>query len=211
MVTFLSSFLLSIPILAFLVTLTQYSDYILAPGSRNIHPISVHRINGTVESAASLTTSNGDATFHDVSAVTYDFGKNIAGIVSIHIGLVSDSHQSVGVGFSESSLWISGAGSDATAYSGIDRVLWFHLKEQCSYTVSKERQRGGFRYLNLIHNTTGSVEITRLNVEFTAMPHFPDDGLRNYTGYFHSEDDVLNRAWYAGKGSMVSFVHEVNP
>ena len=133
-----------------------------------------------------------------VSAVTYDFGKNVAGIVSIHIGRNSDSHQFVGLTFSESSLWISGVGSDATAYSGIDQILWFNVKEQCSYTTSKERQRGGFRYLSVIHNTTGSIDVTALSVEFTAMPHFPDDGLKNYTGYFHSEDDVLNRAWYAG-------------
>jgi hypothetical protein len=199
MVIALSSFLLSLPLLASLVTAIPYSEYILAPSSRKIRPTSVHRVNGTVENAASLTTSSGDATFHDGSAVTYDFGKNVAGIISIHIGQNSDSHQFVGVTFSESSLWISGAGSDATAYSGIDQILWFHVKEPCSYTVSKEHQRGGFRYLSVIHNTTGVIEVTGLNVEFTAMPHFPDDGLKNYTGYFHTKDDVLNRVWYAGK------------
>jgi len=183
---------------ASLVTSIPYSEYILAPGSRKIRPTSAHKINGTVENAASITTSSGDANFHDESAVTYDFGKNIAGIVSIHIEQVSDSHQFVGVTFSESSLWISGVGSDATAYSGLDQILWFHVKGPGSYAVLKEHQRGGFRYLSVIHNTTGSIETTGLNVKFAAMPHFPHDGIRNYTGYFHSEDDLLNRAWYAG-------------
>src|ERR1700730_15258384 len=111
MIMALSGFLLSLLLLASLITPIPYSEYMLAPGSRKIRPTSVHRVNGTVENAASLTTSNGDATFHDVSAVTYDFGKNVAGIISIHIGQNSDSHQFVGVTFSESSLWISGAGS----------------------------------------------------------------------------------------------------
>lgn len=31
-----------------------------------------------------------------------------------------------------------------------------------------------------------------------AMPHVADDALREYTGYFHSNDEKLNRVWYAG-------------
>jgi hypothetical protein len=53
MISVLFSFLLSLPLLASLVTSIPYSEYILAPGSRKIRPTSVHRVNGTVESAAS--------------------------------------------------------------------------------------------------------------------------------------------------------------
>lgn len=30
------------------------------------------------------------------------------------------------------------------------------------------------------------------------MPHWEDDQLRAYTGYFHCNDDLINRIWYAG-------------
>ena len=30
------------------------------------------------------------------------------------------------------------------------------------------------------------------------MPHYADDQLRDYTGYFHCDDELLNRIWYAG-------------
>jgi hypothetical protein len=175
-----------------------YSEYILAPPSRTLYPASVHKVNGIVDNAASLTGTPGSATFQGPSAVTFDFSKNIAGIVSLDIGKV-DANQFIGVTFSESSLWISEVGSDATAFSGIDETLWFHVTKPGTYTASKEHQRGGFRYLSVIHNSTGSVEAKGVSVHFTAVPHFPDDGLKDYTGYFHSDDEKLNRVWYAGE------------
>ena len=30
------------------------------------------------------------------------------------------------------------------------------------------------------------------------MPHWEDNQLRDYTGYFHCDDDLINRIWYAG-------------
>ena len=79
MVTALSSFLLSLPLLASLVTAILHSKYIRVPDSRKIRPTSAHRVNGTVKNAASLTASSSDTAFHGVSAATYDFSKNFAG------------------------------------------------------------------------------------------------------------------------------------
>ncbi len=54
----------------------QYEQYILAPSSRTLHPVSVYQVNGSVTNAASLTgDAVGSGVFQDVSAVTYDFGK----------------------------------------------------------------------------------------------------------------------------------------
>lgn len=52
--------------------------------------------------------------------------------------------------------------------------------------------------MTLVHNTTGSVEVISAEVQYTAMPHWKDDALADYTGYFHCDDDLLNRIWYAG-------------
>ncbi|PNS15835.1 hypothetical protein CAC42_4287 [Sphaceloma murrayae] len=178
----------------------KYEEYILAPSSRTLHPVSIWqgKINGTVLGAESIAGDGpGSATFQDTSAVTYDFGKNIAGLVTLQIG-ATDPDQFIGFTYSESSLWISGEGSDATQDSGIDEIIGFYPTGPGTYTVSREHERGGFRYLSLIHNTTGSTEVEQITVYYTATPHFAEDQLRNYTGYFNCDDELLNRVWYAG-------------
>lgn len=123
--------------------------------------------------------------------------QNIAGVASLRIGDV-DADQYIGLTYSESSLWISSEGCDATADAGLDQALWFHVTGPGDYTVSRQHERGGFRYLSLLHNSTGSVEVEQVTVEYTPMPHWDDDKLRDYTGYFHCDDDLINRIWYAG-------------
>ncbi|KAI9731478.1 MAG: hypothetical protein M1834_004598 [Cirrosporium novae-zelandiae] len=196
------SFQSLLAIAAALPTLTSaipYSEYIIAPNSRIIHPASVYKVNGTVTDAESLASNiTGNATFKDVSAVTYDYGKNIAGRVSLTIGSVSDVDQYIGVTFTESSKWISGESCDATADAGDDSAIWFHVTGPGVYTPPKDKLRGGFRYLSLVHNSTGTVYVTGVSTNFTAMPHVTEEGLRNYTGYFHCDDEKLNKVWYAG-------------
>ena len=123
--------------------------------------------------------------------------QNIAGVVSLDIGS-TDSDQYIGLTYTESSLWISGEGCDATADAGIDEALWFHVNSAGTYTVDRKHERGGFRYLSLIHNTTGRIEVQQITVQYTPMPHWKDNQLRDYTGYFHCDDDLINRIWYAG-------------
>ncbi|KZM26600.1 catalytic [Ascochyta rabiei] len=188
--------LLSTAVLVASSTAIPYDEYILAPRSRTLYPVSVHSTNGSVSSPESLTNSNGSSVFDGDAATAYDFGINIAGVVSLNIGSVSDSSQYIGVTFSESSLWVSNASSDATADAGKDETLWFHVTKPGRYTAPREKERGGFRYLTLVHNSTGTVEVTSAEVHYTAMPHWEDDAIANYTGYFHYE--LLNRIWYAG-------------
>ncbi|THX28486.1 Six-hairpin glycosidase [Aureobasidium pullulans] len=176
-----------------------YAEYILAPSQRDLSPVKVHHANGTVINAAGVTTSgSGGATFNSVSAVTYDYTKNIGGLVSFIVSSTSDSEQYIGISYTESSLWISPDGSDATQNIAIDETLWFKITGPGNYSVEPLHDRGGFRYLNVYHNTTGNVTLSHLQTYFTAMPHFPDDGIGEYTGYFHSNDEKLNRVWYAG-------------
>lgn len=177
-----------------------YSEYILAPSQRDLAPVTVHRANGTVVNAAGVTTSgSGETTLQGISAVTYDYSKNIGGMVSFVVSSTSGSDQFIGISFTESSLWISPDGSDATQNVAIDETLWFAISGPGNYSVEPLHDRGGFRYLNVYHNTTGNVTLSQLQTYFTAMPHYPDDGIGEYTGYFHSNDEKLNRVWYAGK------------
>jgi hypothetical protein len=167
-----------------------YDQYILAPKSRTLHPVSVHSSNGSVTTPEHLTTSslsNSTTIFQDDSAAAYDFGINIAGIVTLNIASVSNQDQHIGVTFSESSLWVSNASSDATADAGKDETLWFHVTGPGRYTAPREKERGGFRYMTLVHNGPGSVEVSGAEVHYTPMPHWEDDAIRNYTGYFHCD------------------------
>ena len=198
----MSSFVKSVLVLAScaaLVCAGPYDQYILTPSSRTLIPKSVYNINGTVTNAEALTSgSNGTASFGPASAVTYDYGLNIAGIVSFSVGDVSGTEEFIGISFTESSLWINSDGCDATADAGIDKALWFSVTSGGSYTVEPKHQRGGFKYLNVYHNTSGSVVVDTLSVNYTALPHLTEAGMRNYTGYFHSNDESVNRVWYAG-------------
>lgn len=167
---------------------SKYDEYILAPKSRTLHPVAVYqdKINGTITGASSLASDlTGSAIFKGISAVTYDFGVNIGGLVSLTIGNKTDANQSIAITYSESSQWISGIACDATQDSGMDEALWFYPLGPGVMSVDRQHERGGFRYLSLIHNTTGDIEITQVTVEFTPSPTTED--LRNYTGFFHSD------------------------
>jgi hypothetical protein len=180
---------------------SPYEQYILAPKSRTLYPISVHSSNGSVTNPESLSSSNGSSVFTGVAATAYDFGINIAGLVTLTIGSANSSGQYIGVTFSESSLWISNRSSDATADAGKDETLWFHINGTGRYTAPREKERGAFRYMTLVTNGTGSVEVTAAEVHYTPMPHWEDDALGNYTGYFHC-DGMYTQLSFPSKHSL---------
>lgn len=191
---------------------TPYDDYILAPSSRTIYPASIHRANGSVFNANSLVPpagssrppTNGSAILKGNASVTFDYAKNIGGLVSLTIGSVSSSSPIVlGLTYTESSLWINGAASDATSDAGLDSPVWITVDGPGTYAVARQYDRGGFRYLSIVSNSSGAaaVEIQSVVVHFTAAPEQQD--LRAYTGYFHSDDELLNRIWYAGEYTLL--------
>jgi hypothetical protein len=156
----------------------------------------VYNINGTVDNAVALTSSGtGEAAFTANSNITYDYGKNIGGIASFVVSDVNASAtgEFIGISFTESSFWISSNGGDATNNAGIDEIIWFGITGPGNYSLDLAHNRGGFRYLSLYHNSSGTVSLSSLTTYFNGAP-----SLQNYTGYFHAgDDDKLNRVWYA--------------
>lgn len=177
------------------VQAVPYSEYILAPSSRTVFPVSVYRTTGTVDNAEALTdgVANGSLVLSGSSSVTLDFGKNIAGQVSLTTGTSSNTSATLALTYTESSVYVSNIGCDSTANTGIDRPLVIPVGQ--TYTVERKHARGGFRYLSVINNGTVEVELSELSVSFTAAP---TQDLQDYTGYFNSNDELLNRVWYAG-------------
>lgn len=196
----LSHFVLCAAIASSVSATIPYSEYILAPSGRELEPVSVYNVNGTVKNAKGLTVGgSGSSLFQQESAVTFDYFKEIGGKASFYVDAVSGKDQQIGLSFTESNLWISSIGSDATKDTLIDEILWFNITTPGNYSVEPKHDRGGFRYLNVYHRGNGAVSLNKLLVHFSAMPHYRDDQLRSYTGYFHSSDEKLNLVWYAGE------------
>ncbi|KAH9921973.1 Six-hairpin glycosidase-like protein [Epithele typhae] len=180
------------------VAAVPYQEYILAPSSRTVRPVSIFQTDGPSTTPEALLDGNigsgGNLTLNAFNAsVTYDFGKNIAGWVSVN---VTSSSGSVGFTYTESSLWVSSWACDSIFDQGPDEPLIFNVTAPGIFSAPNEKERGGFRYLTVVNFGQGNLTIDDLWVDFSAMPHWDD--LQNYTGWFHSDDEKLNRVWYAG-------------
>jgi hypothetical protein len=181
---------------------TKFSEYILAPENRSIIPRSLYAVGENVQNPDALLTNvqgGTGANFTGVnSTITLDFGRNIAGTVGFEIQSVLGSDEYIGFSFTESSLWISPYQCDSASNgpANFDGPLWFSIPSTGKYAADKAHQRGGFRYLSIWHNSTGSVVLSDLSVNFTASPEMENPS--DYVGYFNSDSEKLNRVWYAG-------------
>ena len=174
-----------------------YHQYILAPSSRTLRPVDIYTQYGSLSAESALLEGDKSLTGPPLvlhafnSSVTYDFGKNIAGLVNLE---VASQNGSVGVTFTESSLWVSSAFSDPSANpAGMDARLLFNITSPGLYEAPWKMERGGFRYLTVVNLGTEELSIKDLWIYFTPMPHWPDNALQDYTGWFHSNDEKLNR------------------
>ncbi len=140
------------------------------------------------------------------SALVFDFGVEVGGVISLHYALTS-SPATLGLAFTEAKDYI-GYSSDSS--NGNDRGPGGALLSQDGawlapldvgsgiYEMPVERLRAGFRYLTVFILTNGTTTLTikDVSVEIVFQPTWSN--LRAYQGYFHSNDEELNRIWYAG-------------
>ncbi|ETS79031.1 hypothetical protein PFICI_08884 [Pestalotiopsis fici W106-1] len=181
--------------LALRVLAVPYSEYILAPENRTLKPRAVYGTNGTVTNAAGITeNSTGSTTLNGPSYITYDYGRNIAGVVSVEIESVSES-ASLSLTYAESSYFISASSSDSLRDGAQATPLTLDIPTAGSYSVSRYHEFGAFRYLTVVNPTAAEIVIISVTTNFTAVPINEPTA---YTGYFHSENELLNRIWYAG-------------
>ena len=170
-----------------------YQEYILAPTSRTVRPVRVFRHDGPSTSPDALLTHNtgsGQSLVLDAfnASVTYDFGKNVGGWVNFN---VSSASRNISFTFSESSLWVSSWACDSTSLGGRDAPLVFNVSSLGHFAAPVDRERGAFRYLTIVDLGAGNATVDDLWIDYTPMPHWED--LQNYTGWFHSNDEKLNR------------------
>lgn len=127
--------------------------------------------------------------------VVYDFGRDVAGTISVHADSKAGSPQ-IGLAFSESSKFLTTQSDFSQDPSGVATETHFFQPSAGKSTVEDSVIRGGFRYLMVFLNTPGQIAISNLTLHFTADPDNPD--LRNYQGAFLSSDTTLNKLWFSG-------------
>ncbi|KAI1356135.1 glycoside hydrolase family 78 protein [Xylaria sp. FL0043] len=169
-----------------------------APETRNVSPLAIYSLQTGQKIAtwpAVTTVSSND------SGVYLDFGQEVGGIASIEYSVSSVSQNgSLGLAFTEAKNWV-GRNSDSSNgnYARSDGAIYSTFSEtgNITYVMPTENLRGGFRYLTLFVLGDGaSVTIHNVNLELSFQPTWSN--LRAYRGYFHSNDDLLNRIWYSG-------------
>ncbi|MZD09485.1 alpha-L-rhamnosidase, partial [Streptomyces sp. SID5785] len=175
----------------------------------------MRRTTGSVDGAKTLAAGKHGATATRLrgkgASVTLDFGLEVGGHVTITLGPGTDPGQALGLTYSELSTYISTTSSDGsnggtndeppvtyTALPGgrIDTATSNPTGGTGATQNPASQLRGGFRYLTLVNQGDGTVEITGVSVDLAFAPNTAD--LRAYPNYFSCDDDLLTRIWYAG-------------
>lgn len=172
-----------------------WDAYNESPSIRTLAPTSIYTTAGVVSNASNLLSGQATRLSGNGSSVTVDFGKEVGGIVTLTFAGSSDASQSVGLAFSESSLYV-GNSSDASSGGGADGAIYAAVAGVGSYTMPGDKLRGGFRYLTLFLNSSGWVDLNGVSLNFTAEPAMSNPSA--YPNYFYSNDNLLNQIWYAG-------------
>jgi hypothetical protein len=167
-----------------------------SPHSRTVRPVAVYNTSGTVTDAGAVLSGRRTRLTGAGSFVTLDFGKDVAGLVSLRFA-GSDGAQRVGLAFNESSMYV-GTTSDASTGGprSRDGAIYADVNGRTRYTMPGAQLRGGFRYLTIFLDSAGWVDLDRVSLHFTAAPAMRDPA--DYADYFSSSDSLLNRIWYAG-------------
>ena len=174
-----------------------------APSSRNVTPAAIYNLQNGRKIAdwpKPIPISS------DASGMYLDFGKEVGGLITIKFSVFSVTEEgspegdSLGLAFSEAKNWV-GYNSDSSngEYARPDGAIYttFSQTGNFTYTMPTEYLRGGFRYLSLFLLGEGaSVIIHNVTLELSFQPTWAN--LRAYQGYFHSNDDLLNKIWYSG-------------
>lgn len=173
-----------------------WDSYMHSPTSRTMSPVNILSPHHTV-----LSPYPGPADLNsNDSLLIFDFGQEVGGIITLKYTATGTGN--VGLAFSEARNWTGEAsdGSNGSYQPFGDGYLLAPVTDTKTgtYTVPDVSLRGGFRYLSVFMttNSTIDVKITAVTLEVAYQPTWSD--LRAYGGYFYSNDDLINRIWYAG-------------
>ncbi|KAI1329413.1 glycoside hydrolase family 78 protein [Xylariaceae sp. FL0255] len=175
-----------------------WDSYYFAPTSRTIPAKNAFDI----DTGSSVVQAGGIFTISSSQTGIYvDFGQEVGGIPSIDYTVTATNGAgALGVAFTEAKNWI-GRSSDSTEGGSPDNdgAIYsnFTSTGDVSYTVPLANLRGGFRYMTLfLVGDDVSVTSNNISLELSFQPTWSN--LRAYSGYFYSNDNLLNKLWYSG-------------
>ncbi|KAF4306708.1 putative alpha-l-rhamnosidase protein [Botryosphaeria dothidea] len=180
-----------------------WDDNIYAPSSRTVQPKSIL----SLANASEISSYPGPATLAgNASALVFDFGLEVGGIIHLSYSTSGSGTGTLGLAFSEAKNWI-GLYSDSSngLFQRGDGAIYdapFAGAGIHSYVVPDEKLRGGFRYLTVLLLTNSTSSGPSINPTWS--------NLRAYNGYFHCNDEELNRIWYAGAYTLQTNAVPVN-
>ncbi|EFX04866.1 alpha-l-rhamnosidase [Grosmannia clavigera kw1407] len=181
---------------------SPWQSYNLAPTSRTVKATRIYATEGLVSAPPQTKLSSVESVVltGSTALVTLDFGVNTTGIVTLHFGPQSIPQTVMGVAFAESKQFVSRTSDRSMDFHVVDGALHITVPETAapqSWTCPERQQRGAFRYLTVFLESDGRVELTDVRT-YNNMNPSRGANLRNYSGYFYSDDDFLNTIWYAG-------------
>lgn len=169
-----------------------------SPSSRSPHPSSILSSDGSFSSAYE------DDTIIELSSsatdVLLDFGVEVGGVISFAYDLAGAESATIGLAFTEAKDYI-GRNGDSSRGDREQDGAWISTvyANKSHYEMPVEGLRGGFRFLTIFledPEADTTLTLTNMTLETSFQPTWSN--LRAYQGYFHSDDDLLNRAWYSG-------------
>jgi hypothetical protein len=167
-----------------------------SPTSRTVRPTAIYRTTGSVANPQNVLSGQATRVSGTDAGITLDFGKEVGGIATLRFGATSSSDQQLGLAFTESSLYVGPVSDKSANYGQVDGALTAPAPANGEWTMPTHRLRGGFRYLTIFLRTGGWVDLTGVSLAFTAAPGMANPS--DYANYFTSNDEQLNRIWYAG-------------
>ncbi|MBP2328977.1 hypothetical protein JOF56_009362 [Kibdelosporangium banguiense] len=181
----------------------DWSRYVQAPNSAVVSPVAVVRTSGDVTDAASVlegAPGSGRLTMTmqpggTAPTVVFDYGKMIAGRTTITVTSVSDTPVLRNAHSEQlGTLTDTGdtGGDPGFGYVGTGKRYEDHPLSAPGQVTDIQLQ-GGQRYQLLTLTQPGSVTISADETTFSANR----DTAAKLRGYFVSNDDLLNRIWYA--------------
>ncbi|KAI9644747.1 hypothetical protein NHQ30_006774 [Ciborinia camelliae] len=172
-----------------------WDKYNYSPSTRSISPIKI-LINGNIP----VSDFPGPANYQgNGSFLIFDFGKEVGGIVSLKYNASTTGR--VGLAFSETLNYTGLWSDDSNGSMNPDGAIYGDLVATMngSYTMPDAKFRGGFRYLTIFITSVEPIiefNITDITLEIGFQPAWSN--LQAYGGYFHSNDELLNKIWYSG-------------
>ncbi|KAG9249067.1 glycoside hydrolase family 78 protein [Calycina marina] len=170
-----------------------------SPATRQVIPARVLKEDGSL---LAQWTATSMTSFTSGPLLVFDFGKEVGGIVTITYAAVGSGP--VGVSFTEAKNWTGVFSDDSNGafntdgQGHADGFLTFTAVDctTSTWTLPDANMRGGFRYLSLNNGNNVDINILNISLDLSFAPEWPN--LRAYGGYFDSNDDLLNKIWYAG-------------